>query len=312
MQRDGSSRGPIDLRIDVTAAASVGVEQTLAAWLFLPPPSSVNDSTRLIICLPGGTYDKRYYHLDIPGREGYSMAEHLAEAGHIVVSIDHWGVGESSRPPDASSLMPSPVAAVNHAACVELVRRTRNGTLDGGIHALPGVMSVGIGHSMGGMLTIVQQAAHRTHAQIAILGKSALRMHRTAEMGNLEVPTLDPSMGYVLADRSALRRVFYLDDVPDDVVAADSAALVEVPVLLAAHTNSADVASAAAALIDVPVFLGVGERDTVADVHDEARLYPRSEDMTLFVLPGSGHCHNFATTRAVLWDRLVRWIASMR
>jgi len=29
--------------------------------------------------------------------------------------------------------------------------------------------------------------------------------------------------------------------------------------------------------------------------------------VTLVVLPGSAHCHNFAGTREVLWDRLANW-----
>jgi hypothetical protein len=32
--------------------------------------------------------------------------------------------------------------------------------------------------------------------------------------------------------------------------------------------------------------------------------------VTLLVLTGSAHCHNFAATRAALWDRLGTWAAA--
>jgi hypothetical protein len=30
----------------------------------------------------------------------------------------------------------------------------------------------------------------------------------------------------------------------------------------------------------------------------------------LFMLVGSGHCHNVAGSRALLWDRMFRWLQS--
>ena len=35
--------------------------------------------------------------------------------------------------------------------------------------------------------------------------------------------------------------------------------------------------------------------------------YPRSHDVTLYVLRNSAHCHNFASTRTQLWDRIGLW-----
>jgi hypothetical protein len=36
----------------------------------------------------------------------------------------------------------------------------------------------------------------------------------------------------------------------------------------------------------------------------------RHTSTTLYVLPNSAHCHNFATTRAELWDRIGLWAAN--
>ena len=60
-----------------------------------------------------------------------------------------------------------------------------------------------------------------------------------------------------------------------------------------------------------PVFIGLGERDSTADHHDEPRAYFSSSDITLFLLPKSGHCHNTAGTRHKLWDRLAGWVHAL-
>jgi hypothetical protein len=41
----------------------------------------------------------------------------------------------------------------------------------------------------------------------------------------------------------------------------------------------------------------------------EPAFYKSSNDITLLRLPRTGHCHNFAPTRHLLWDRLDGWIA---
>jgi pimeloyl-ACP methyl ester carboxylesterase len=63
--------------------------------------------------------------------------------------------------------------------------------------------------------------------------------------------------------------------------------------------------------IECPVFIGLGERDSTCDHHDEPRAYASSSDVTLFILPRSAHCHNTAGTRHDLWDRLARWVRSI-
>lgn len=300
------------LTFDVTEAVGASTSQHVAAWLFLPPKARLGAATRLLVCLPGGTYDKRYYHMEIPGHPGYSMAERLAQAGHVVLSVDHWGVGESSRPESAAGVTAEAVAAANHAVGVEALRRARQGELDPGLTPLPDITSVGIGHSMGGMLTIVQQAAHRTHRQICILGKSAFQHNRAhfTDAGRASMRAVDVT-AYRFGDRGQLRQAFYWHDVPEAVIAFDTASAVEVPGPLAARTSGDNVALDDAAKIEVPVFIGVGERDTVLSAHEEARYYPASSDITVYLLPRSAHCHNFASTRAQLWDRVIRWIPTV-
>jgi hypothetical protein len=42
--------------------------------------------------------------------------------------------------------------------------------------------------------------------------------------------------------------------------------------------------------------------------HEEPAHFTGSHDVSLFVLPGSSHCHNMATTRLVLWDHFDGWV----
>jgi hypothetical protein len=41
----------------------------------------------------------------------------------------------------------------------------------------------------------------------------------------------------------------------------------------------------------------------------QPRRLPASSDITLVVIPEMAHMHNFADTRAQLWDRFYAWLA---
>ncbi|MGZ5394780.1 MAG: alpha/beta hydrolase, partial [Mycobacterium sp.] len=69
--------------------------------------------------------------------------------------------------------------------------------------------------------------------------------------------------------------------------------------------------STEAAELTVPVFIGVGERDVAPEPHREPSAYSASSDITLVICDRMAHMHNFATTRAVLWDRLAHWCAAL-
>jgi hypothetical protein len=61
------------------------------------------------------------------------------------------------------------------------------------------------------------------------------------------------------------------------------------------------------AAVDVPVFLALGEHDIAGDPHTIPACFTGSNDFTLFVLPGTGHNHNVAPERELLWERFVVW-----
>jgi hypothetical protein len=62
-----------------------------------------------------------------------------------------------------------------------------------------------------------------------------------------------------------------------------------------------------AAAIEVPVLVANGEVDVCPNPRSEPAAYVSSTDITTFVVPRSGHMHNFAGTRHLLWRRIESW-----
>src|SRR5262249_39357981 len=116
--------GPIPVSFDVTDALPADVTEgkriTIAAWLFFPGAvAKLGARPVTMVMLNGGSYDKRYFHFEVPGREGYSCAAHLAELGNIVLVADHLGMGESTRVPTQKKATRHVVARANHTAATQ-------------------------------------------------------------------------------------------------------------------------------------------------------------------------------------------------
>jgi len=270
------------------------------------------DERPVLVCLPGGTYTRAYWDLEVPGHEGYSFARAAAGRGFTVVTLDGLGTGESSRPAREVDLA---VQAEGAAAVVA---------------QLPDLLGrnapvVAVGHSMGGYLALTQQAAHHSYAGLAILGTTNLPVvqldlppevvaaaatpeGRVAVIDQIASAIPEP---YILGDRAPMRSWFHLEDVPTAVIEADDAStLTVVPRRCAAESSTPGVTLAAAEAVRVPVFVAYGEVDVSPDPHTDAACYRSSSDVTLYLLAGSAHCHNMARTRQRLWDRLLDWCAS--
>jgi pimeloyl-ACP methyl ester carboxylesterase len=264
----------------------------------------------LLVCLPGGTYNHHYWDLEVDGHPGYSFARHFAARGYDVVAFDVLGTGDSSRPERVEVGLADQAAAA--AAAVDQLA---------GAVGHPGPY-VGVGHSMGGYVATFQQAAHRSYAAVAILGSTFQYVAPLDLPADLltacathegRAVVLEQSLAvftepYVQGDREMLIPWFHLDDVPRAVVEADTATtLTVVPRAAAAASSLPGIGSDLAALIEVPVFLCYGDVDVSPAPHAEPAFFPSSRDVTLYVLAAAGHCHNMASSRAVLWDRLAAW-----
>ncbi|WP_051194401.1 alpha/beta hydrolase [Nocardia jiangxiensis] len=312
---------PTAITFDVTGAVGSGASLAQTARLFLP--EHPERTSAVLVCLAGGTYDWHYWHLEVPGRRGYSFAEHLAGRGFAVLALDHLGVGESSDPTDAGPVGLSLLARGDAAVAHQVKQRVAAGTLSAGLPPLD-IPLIGVGHSMGACLTTIVQAQQRPYAALVLLGygvditnvydesnDAAALEDRIAESERIfrELNRVVPQANSCLVPRAHLRAIFHAPDVPDDVIAADDAVESVVPVRAASEVTTPGYVAKFAKAIDVPVFIGLGAvLDMSPDPHAEPANYRLSPDVTLHLVEGSAHCHNFAGNRTILWDRIAAWI----
>ena len=166
----------IDLRVDVTDAVGLGEPAHLALTVTAPDAAAADP----IVCFakPGAGYSRGYYTTDLPG-PGHglgSQADWHAARGWIVVAVDHLGVGDSSQH-DPEALTFSRVVAASHAAETDVRQKLAAGTLMEGLGPVERSVTIGLGQSMGGSLTIVQQGRFHCYDGIGVLGYSALHTH---------------------------------------------------------------------------------------------------------------------------------------
>lgn len=312
---------PDTLTVDVSKAVGHGqaLQQTVRVFV----PADGGSVRGVLCCLPGGSYDWHYWHLDVPGHTGYSFAEHLSSLGYLVVAVDHLGIGESST---VDGLRLTHLARGDAAVAMEIRSRVSSGTLHASLPALD-VPVIGVGHSMGACLTVMAQASVRCYNAVVLLGYSAAVdnvFDIDTAAGALEERIAASASGVralcgaaadaevAMVDRNLVRGLFYAEDVPDTVIAADTAVQACTPIYASAEAAAPGYATKYIESVDVPVFLGFGDGvDLSPDPWAEPANYRSASDMTLYVVPGSSHCHNFSTSRAVLWDRIADWLGAL-
>jgi pimeloyl-ACP methyl ester carboxylesterase len=277
-----------------------------------------------LVCLPGGAMTRRYFDLRAPGDISFSFARQMAAHGFISVLIDHLGVGESSRPADGFALTVDVVNRANAHATAEIVRRLHDGTAVPMVPPLPALPTIGIGHSMGAMFTVLQQAEFRQHRAIGVLGFSTrgLPEYVTSEARQMthagarrEVVRLAREMfreGYPMIGRSAEATTFYAGDKAEaggvEAIKAARDRLLAVPAYLSMLPGNV---APEAAKVDVPVFVGLGELDMAGPPLEAPKAFAASPQVTFYLAPGAGHSHFLFASRAELFARLARWAESI-
>src|SRR3954454_1109386 len=318
---------PTELVVDVSADLRFDEPSFLASSVHLPEPGD-EAPPAVLICWSGGSYARSYWDMQMPGHSGYSFAEHLTAQGFIVLAADHLGVGASSKPADGDSVNFETMSA----AAASFVAQTRALLADGapelGGRPLASVPIVGIGHSLGACLTVVHQARHRCYDAVALLGFTHGRKdvsvtavgaaERDDASREAAIEQARAFFGdtwddvYGSAPREPNHAWLHDPDVPAAVIAADDAEAAPwtrqayVEALLAGHS------ARFAAELECNVFIAFGDRDVPPLPHADVAYYPRSRDVALYVLRDSAHCHNFASTRAELWDRIAVWAREQR
>jgi pimeloyl-ACP methyl ester carboxylesterase len=315
---------PLSLTFDVTAGVGTGEQLTQAAWVFLPERPSEAPAT--LLCLPGGLYDKHYWHIDIDGHPGYSFGEHLAAAGYIVIALDHLAVGESTDPVASGRVGLELLAAGDAEVAGQVRERLQKGDLIEGVLPLTAPL-VGVGHSMGACLTTMVQANSGIYDAVVLLGYAVQITHvyeETADAADLEArvqQSIDAACqvsgasaqdSHLTGNRSYLADLFYAGEVPQEVIDADTAVQSRVPIRAGGEVTTPGFVARYAPQVDVPVFVGLGAAiDVSPNPYGEPANYTGSPDVTLHLVAKSGHCHNFASHRFQLWDRIAAWVPAV-
>jgi alpha-beta hydrolase superfamily lysophospholipase len=281
----------------------------LAADVFLPEGEAAPAAA--LFCFPGGGLQRGYFDL---AAEGRSFARALVARGCAVATIDSLGWGESGRPRDGFALVPEVIAAAN-ARAVEAL----GGELDERWPALP---RIGVGHSLGALLAIVQQAEHESFDALVLLGAATRGLRQVLsdeELGFADRPEAARAELVRLArKRSGGEAWFELPAVARAGAifggGADPAALsamrqvgcevVSVPALFSMLPGCS---APWAARVGVPIFLGIGERDITGPPHEVSASFPASPDVTLYVQPGAGHSHFAFPSCELLFERIAGW-----
>jgi pimeloyl-ACP methyl ester carboxylesterase len=266
--------------------------------------------------------------MHIAGYPGYSFAEHMTAQGFAVVAADHLGVGASSKPAEGDKVDLDTMSAAA-ASFVEQVRASlADGSPEFGGTPLPEIPIIGVGHSLGACLTVVTQARHRCYDAVALLGftHGQKEVSVTAVGATEREPAGDPDTlrqtaieqaraffadtwddVYAFAPREPNHSWLHRPDVPAAVIAADDAQAVRWPRQSYVDALLAGYSASFAAQLDCNVLLGFGDHDVPPIPHADVAFYTQSRDVTLFILPNSAHCHNFASTRTELWERIGLW-----
>ncbi|ARS25895.1 alpha/beta hydrolase [Sphingomonas sp. KC8] len=270
----------------------------------------------LFWCVPGGGVSRNYYHLADPqgdGAGGFSFAAAMTAAGHIVVTVDPAGVGESTRPKDGYSLTTDAVATGNARALAEFRGRLAVGGIEG-LPPLADVRVVGTGHSAGAMISVVHQAAvHDFDAMLLFcFGTAGLPeymddVHRAA--------LLEPDGGRSRIVEFARARFGAEPYLPAPVQDKDTpagralrAVMNHVLANIGMHAMLPGNVARELGELDVPVFLSVGDRDMTGPPHLMPRDYKACPDFTLYVVPTSGHHVFVAPGVERLYGRIVGWL----
>jgi pimeloyl-ACP methyl ester carboxylesterase len=311
----------ITLSVDVTGTAPEGCDQ-VEVDLFLPAvpaPAPV-----FWCCVPGGGVTRSYFDLEVPPEAGqYSMARFIADRGMPVLIIDPPGVGGSDVPTDPYTLTPPAVAAVLDVVVTDVAARMAGGLFDGAA-AIEPRMTVGVGHSAGGLLVACQQARHRSFDVVALLGFSDTGMiqvltdQEKSFIGRPEdllvaLPDLVKArFGEPLPNRPYADLDNPLSTGPrGPVQEAEARAATNLLALVGLMAIIPGSMQPEMDQIDVATFAAVGDRDIAGDIGLLVGQLPQCNDLTLITLPGVGHNHNMSASRLTLWSRLVHWADSV-
>jgi pimeloyl-ACP methyl ester carboxylesterase len=263
----------------------------------------------ILVCFPGGGCSRGYFNLSVAEDASYSFAKTMAAKGFTVVLLDHLGAGESSKPADPMLLDIALLSAVNNAALrqsVELLRRH-----------FPSCPMIAVGHSMGAMLAVQQQARYLEFDGLALLGFSNKGLPAFFEPLGID-PVVE---NLALLTRAAFGNnyqtlpMFTLDGresrVDKKALAALNDCQTAILPLPAIWSMIPNASLDQCAKIEIPVLIINGDQD-IAQFDDAiTEDFPHSPGLTLLELNETKHLHFIYESRYQLYEALEQWASRL-
>jgi pimeloyl-ACP methyl ester carboxylesterase len=297
------------ITVEVGPHLAGGTVNHLALEVFLP--ASLAARPVLFFCIPGGGMNRGYFNLDGGADLPFSFARAMTGAGHVVVTIDPVGVGDSTHPDDAFALTSSVMTELNHQAFIAMRAMEVDGL------ALGSFPVVGVGHSAGAMLAVLQQTSFGDFDATLLLcfGSGGLPQHFPAEyLEAAAKPDFDRATIVDMA-RSMFGGDGYMpirgrpSETPATSALAKAYSATVAP--LGAHAMTPGNVRTEMAMLDRPAFLALGGRDMTGPAHLLAKDFEACPDLTVYVIAGAGH-HLFVVREApALYERIACWASGV-
>jgi len=291
----------------------------LAVEIFWPEGKA---KKQVFYCIPGGAMNRHYWDIGDVEEPSFSFARQLAARGFVCVIVDSPGLGDADKPRDSHDITPNGLADTHTEVCEKVMADIRAGTITHRLPAIPDAISIGTGHSMGGLLVILMQHRQRQHAALGVLG-----------FGTLGLPMyISPDAMSLIDDRETLRarlpefaRKMFPDAWPVIPTNADTANLYAKgeadPVGIEAIKPARDFlipqsgymgmlpgnVVPEAAAIDIPVYLAIGERDLIPRPEVIPAAFENSPAVEFQLLEATGHSHFLFPARDKLFEGIAAW-----
>jgi pimeloyl-ACP methyl ester carboxylesterase len=281
---------------EVRVPVTVSRHGTAEVACVLTRPGTGPGSGRLIVAIPGGTYDGSSFTCPVPG---YSFAARAAEAGMAFLAVDRVGTGRSDPVPAGMVTLAADAEAA--AAAVRFARRefaqvVLLGQGLGGVVASCAAARLAAGTGVRTDLLVLLGAAH-TRAAAKVLDPTQLK---PVPAGQLRPGAGE---GWVVArDPGRRHQMLHGPGADPDVLAWDTGTILSSRQFVELHGwLTAAPGQGPCAQVTAPVLLVAGGEDrllasVVAGFGGtglavmERRYYPRAAGFAAHVVPRAGHC----------------------